>query len=1165
MAIKPLNSVGGFSVGEVPANIILANGDITASNATFEGNLLISNAISSWGVLTDNLYYSNGVPWDLQQAAGSNSQVQFNNNGDFGASSNFTFDTITNLLTIVGNIDTTNRVRANYIVANSNVTANNVIVSSNVEVTETVFANLISSNSNVLATGNVRANYVIANAAVWAVDVNANSAVNAVGNVLGNNLNANANVLANNFQANSNITANGNLQVSNANLGNAAIANFVSVASNTITNNLTVNLDISGNTANFTGNVTTLNANLGNLAEANFVNVSSNLDVNGSATLGSATVEDLTAYQIVFPDTNKTLTGGSDLRWVVGNASLWTTGIESNGLITTSGNLEANNANFTGNTTSLNANLGNLATANYINVANDLNVIGNVTAGNLVGTLANGNSNVKIYGNANVEVTVNGTANVATFTDTGLLVLANINATTGNITANGNLIANGFVNAANANITGEALINSVRTSNITGNGTGVTIYADGVDQNIALLPTGNGTVDVNNFRITQLGAPLNPNDATTKEYVDAISGTGLIIHTPVRVEANTALNGTYIQGGTTPTVDAIVGGKTLVFTAPHGLAVNDGIVFNNTFNGLVGGEAYWVFNVANTTALTVKDGYYGTEVTGLTSGSSLAQGSRANPGVGARLENSGANVALVIDGVTLANGDRVLVYSEANSAHNGVYNVTDNGSPSTAWVLTRSSDMDTYIPKSSVGLGVGDYFFVTEGANAAGESYVMTAPEGEVIIGTDNISFTQFNSAGSYSAGPGINITGTSISANTDGITTEVYAGNIRVKDNAQFVTPNIGAATGTSLNVTGNVTANNVSVGNVANIGLDLTVGNTITSNGNIRSNANVYGNNFSSTFDIEASANILGQNITANATVTALDANVSNLATLGNATVTNELSGNTANFSGIVNFHANIVTDLDISGNTANFTNNVIANNVTVNSEFSGNTANFSGDVNFHGNIVTDLDIQANTANFSGAVLGTTLGVTGNISIANAANGGSATNGILTDNLYYSNGQPWDMQQAAGSNNEIQFNINDDFSASANLTFDPATSVLGVIGDANISNTVVLGNTTTAWATVTTTSIVGNQTIASISVSGITGVEYLVKGVDASGSKYSVATVQAVTDGTTVDYSTYGAVYLGGTTGLLAVNISGGLLQLQVTPASMNSTVWTTQYRTI
>ena len=53
--------------------------------------------------------------------------------------------------------------------------------------------------------------------------------------------------------------------------------------------------------------------------------------------------------------------------------------------------------------------------------------------------------------------------------------------------------------------------------------------------------------------------------------------------------------------------------------------------------------------------------------------------------------------------------------------------------------------------------------------------------------------------------------------------------------------------------------------------------------------------------------------------------------------------------------------------------------------------------------------------------------------------------------------------------------------------------------------------------------------------------------------------------TYGANVDYATFGTVQLGGYTGSLAVNVVGGFLRLQVTPASSNSTVWTTQYRTI
>jgi len=101
MAIKAFNSVAGFSVGETPANIILSNGYITTNGATFTAN------IAALGVLTDNLYYANGVVWDLQEPAGANTQIQFNNDQDFGASTKLTFDTATANLDVDGNLNLT--------------------------------------------------------------------------------------------------------------------------------------------------------------------------------------------------------------------------------------------------------------------------------------------------------------------------------------------------------------------------------------------------------------------------------------------------------------------------------------------------------------------------------------------------------------------------------------------------------------------------------------------------------------------------------------------------------------------------------------------------------------------------------------------------------------------------------------------------------------------------------------------------------------------------------------------------------------------------------------------------------------------------------------------------------------------------------------------------
>ena len=87
----------------------------------------------------------------------------------------------------------------------------------------------------------------------------------------------------------------------------------------------------------------------------------------------------------------------------------------------------------------------------------------------------------------------------------------------------------------------------------------------------------------------------------------------------------------------------------------------------------------------------------------------------------------------------------------------------------------------------------------------------------------------------------------------------------------------------------------------------------------------------------------------------------------------------------------------------------------------------------------------------------------------------------------------------------------------------------------------------------------------MSTVAVAGVTGVEWLVKGYDSSGAKYSMAMVTAVTDGANAEFSTFGTVNLGSSTGTLAVNIVGSNIALQVTPSSSNSTVWVTQYRTL
>jgi hypothetical protein len=137
-------------------------------------------------------------------------------------------------------------------------------------------------------------------------------------------------------------------------------------------------------------------------------------------------------------------------------------------------------------------------------------------------------------------------------------------------------------------------------------------------------------------------------------------------------------------------------------------------------------------------------------------------------GVGATLTNSGTQAALVIDGVTVATNDRVLVYQQTNQTQNGIYVVTNTGSGSTNWVLTRSADANTYIFDSAAGLSEGSSVFVQQGTTGAGETYTCNT-SGTITFGTTNITFAQISSAQIYSAGTGLTLSGTQFSITNTG------------------------------------------------------------------------------------------------------------------------------------------------------------------------------------------------------------------------------------------------------------------------------------------------------------------------------------------------------------------------------------------------------------
>lgn len=158
MAIRTFNSVGGFSVGETPETIILANGDITTDYATFTAN------VSAGNLLTNNLLYANGVPWDFISAGGLDTQIQFNDGGELGGVANFAFDKTSNTLTLNGTANLS-KINTSNVVSTGNITAPYFIgnVIGNISGTITVPGNntavLFNNSGNADASDNLKFNF----------------------------------------------------------------------------------------------------------------------------------------------------------------------------------------------------------------------------------------------------------------------------------------------------------------------------------------------------------------------------------------------------------------------------------------------------------------------------------------------------------------------------------------------------------------------------------------------------------------------------------------------------------------------------------------------------------------------------------------------------------------------------------------------------------------------------------------------------------------------------------------------------------------------------------------------------------------------------------------------------------------------------------------------
>jgi hypothetical protein len=168
----------------------------------------------------------------------------------------------------------------------------------------------------------------------------------------------------------------------------------------------------------------------------------------------------------------------------------------------------------------------------------------------------------------------------------------------------------------------------------------------------------------------------------------------------------------------------------------------------------------------------------------------------------------------VVDGVTLATGDRVLVKNQSTGSQNGIYVVKVSGAPD------RSTDAD-----SGTEVTANFAVFVEEGTVNADSGFTLTN-NGAITIGTTALVFTQFTGLGQVTAGDGLTKTGntlnvaagTGISITGDAVTNE---GVVSITGTADQVvaSASTGAVTLSlpqSIGSTSTPTFSSVSVGSV-------------------------------------------------------------------------------------------------------------------------------------------------------------------------------------------------------------------------------------------------------------------------------------------------------------------------------------------------------------
>ena len=444
-------------------NTIINAYSITSQNSNLGdvSNVSIGGGVNGYVLQTDG---TGNLNWTAQSGGGggngtpggSNTQIQYNDNGTFGGNAGFTFNEVSGNLNVPGNLSVVGNIFgsfnanfANFAGEAFNVSGSNVSGQvANALVSGTVYTN---AQPNITSVGTLTS---------VSVSGNAN-----IGNIGTTSLTATGNGAFGNISSSGNVSVTGNVTAANF-IGNVTgnISGHANTA-NTVTNNAQPNITSVGT---LTSVSVSGNANIGNIGTGGLITAVGNVRAGNLITVGviSATGNAQSNIYGLFVPNGGGIGSNSSWTWGGGSGMLHGSGSISAGYIyganslVTPGNVQA--ANVFANATISTA-FGNITAAG-----------GEVTARRLISIIANGTPPLTVTSTtlvANLNV-----ANAAYASSAGALNFALANV--GNIITNVNTFLQpgsnyylGFAGARvnyfyanNANISNLAINNTLSTA-----------------------------------------------------------------------------------------------------------------------------------------------------------------------------------------------------------------------------------------------------------------------------------------------------------------------------------------------------------------------------------------------------------------------------------------------------------------------------------------------------------------------------------------------------------------------------------------------------------------------------------------------------------------------------------------------------------------------------